>query len=104
MKRNVRATHNEYLRDPEVALEYLNEALEDGDVSIMLMALRNVAEAQEDGIAGLASRADLGRESMYKMLSSTGNPKLDSFNKVIHGLGLTLKVERSEEQRMNAHG
>ncbi len=31
MTGNVRTTHNEYLRDSEVAAEYLNEALEDGD-------------------------------------------------------------------------
>ncbi|MGL6161397.1 addiction module antidote protein [Microbulbifer sp.] len=94
MARNVRVTHNEYLRDPEVAAEYLSEALEDGDPAVILTALRNIAEAQEDGITGLANRSHLGRESMYKMLSASGNPKLSSFTKVIHGLGLKLKVER----------
>lgn len=94
MARNVRATHNEHLRDPEVAAEYLSEALEDGDASVILMALRNIAEAQEDGITGLAVRSHLGRESMYKMLSATGNPKLSSFTKILQGLGLKLKVER----------
>ena len=93
MARNVRVTHSEHLRDPEVAAEYLSEALEDGDASVILMALRNIAEAQEDGIAGLATRAHLGRESMYKMLSSAGNPKLSSFTKIIQGLGLHLKVQ-----------
>ncbi len=93
MTRNVRQTHNELLRDPEVAAEYLSEAFEDGDPSVILMVLRNIAEAQEDGISGLAARSHLGRESMYKMLSSTGNPKLTSFTQVIHGLGLKLKVE-----------
>lgn len=91
--RNVRVTHNEHLRDPEVAAEYLNEALEDGEAAVILMALRNIAEAQEDGIAGLAARSHLGRESMYKMLSATGNPKLSNFTKLIHGLGLRLKIE-----------
>jgi len=85
---NVRATHNRHLQDQEVAAEYLSAALDD------LMALRNIAEAQEDGISGLATRSCLGRESMYKMLSATGNPKLSSFTKVIHALGLKLKVEQ----------
>jgi len=93
MTRNVRATHNEHLRDPEIAAEYLSEALEDGDAAVILMALRNIAEAQEDGISGLAQRSHLGRESMYKMLSTSGNPKLSSFTKVVHGLGLKLRVE-----------
>ena len=95
MTRSVRATHNELLRDPEIAAEYLSAALEDADAAVILMALRNVAEAQEDGISGLATRSELGRESMYKMLSKSGNPKLSSFTKVIQGLGLKLKVERA---------
>lgn len=94
MTRNVRSTHNKHLRDQELAAEYLSEALEDGDPSVILMALRNIAEAQEGGIAELASKSELGRESMYKMLSSTGNPKLSSFTKIVHGLGLKLRVER----------
>ncbi|HEX7027215.1 MAG TPA: hypothetical protein VF268_08225 [Gammaproteobacteria bacterium] len=57
-RRNVRKTHSEHLRDPAVAAEYLNAALEDGDPSVVLMALRNIAEAQEGGIAGVAERAD----------------------------------------------
>ena len=93
MTRNVRMTHREHLRDPEVAAEYLNEALEEANLAVVLMALRNIAEAQEGGIAGLAARSHLGRESMYKMLSEEGNPKLSSFTKVIQGLGLHLKVQ-----------
>ena len=93
MPRNVRTTHSEHLRNPEVAVEYLNQALQEDDPTIVLMALRNIAEAQEGGIAGLAARAHLGRESMYKMLSDAGNPKLSSFTKIIHGLGLCLKVQ-----------
>lgn len=90
--RNVRHTHDRQLRDHSVAAEYLNEALESEEPAIVLMALRNIAKAQEGGVAGLAARASLGRESMYKMLSGKGNPKLDSFVKVMHGLGLKISV------------
>jgi len=92
--RNVRTTHNRHLGDRRIAAEYLNAALEDGDPAVILMSLRNIAEAQEDGISGLAKRSCLGRESMYKMLSANGNPKLSSFSRVIHALGLKLKVEQ----------
>ncbi len=91
--RNVRQTHTEMLKDLDVASEYLNEALEGDDPAVVLMALRNIAEAQEDGISGLAERASLSRESMYKMLSSSGNPKLSSFVKLMHGLGLKIQVQ-----------
>lgn len=93
MARNIRSTHSKHLRDPEVAAEYLNLALQEDEPGIILMALRNIAEAQEDGMTGLAKRAHLGRESMYKMLSEAGNPKLSSFRKIIQGLGLSLKVQ-----------
>ena len=93
-QRNVRTTHNRHLRNQQVATEYLNAALDDGNTAVILMALRNIAEAQKDGISGLAIRSSLGRESMYKMLSSSGNPKLSSFTRVVHALGLKLKVER----------
>lgn len=90
--RNVRQTHIEMLKDLAVASKYLNEALESDDPAVVLMALRNIAQAQEDGIAGLAERTALGRESMYKMLSGNGNPKLSSFVKLLHGLGLKIQV------------
>ncbi len=93
MEHSVRKTHSELLCDPEVAAAYLSAALEEADAAVILMALRNVAGAQEGGIAGLAARSALGRESMYKMLSKSGNPKLSSFTKVIRGLGLRLNIE-----------
>lgn len=92
MARNIKTTHSEQLRNPEVAAEYLSEALDDGNPAVILMALRNVADAQEDGISGVAERAQLGRESIYKMLSANGNPKLSSLTRIIQGLGLHLKV------------
>ncbi len=97
MPRKVKATHNQHLRQPEVAAEYLSEALAEGDAAVILMALRNIAEAREDGITGLAERAHLGRESMYKMLSVNGNPKLSSFTQIIRSLGLKLKVEQDPQ-------
>ncbi|TVZ38672.1 putative addiction module antidote protein [Alteromonadaceae bacterium 2753L.S.0a.02] len=98
-RRNVRATHKKHLRDANVAAEYLSEALVDEDAAAILMAWRNIAEAQEDGIIGLVQRSHLGRESTYKMLSASGNPKLSSFTKLVHGLGLKLKVEADINQR-----
>ena len=81
-----------------MAAEILCAALEDSDPAVILMVLRNITEAQEDGISGLAARSKLGRESMYKMLSKSGNPKLSSFTKVIQALGLKLKIEQDAHQ------
>lgn len=50
--RNVRATHNKHLRDPDVAMEYLADAIESGDKSTTRMAIRNIATAQRHGRGG----------------------------------------------------
>ena len=50
MTRNVRTTHSKHLRNPEVAAEYLRQALQEEDPDVVLMALHNIAEAQEDGV------------------------------------------------------
>jgi probable addiction module antidote protein len=96
--RNVRHTHSELLRDPQIASEYLSEAISSADPSELLMALRNLAEAHPDGISGLAERADMSRTSLYKMLSENGNPKLDSFMKVLHALHLKFSIEPEKKE------
>jgi probable addiction module antidote protein len=40
----------------------------------------------------IAAKTGLGRESLYKALSSGGNPELATFLKVIKALGLKLHV------------
>jgi probable addiction module antidote protein len=79
------------LGDPREAAEYLNAALEDGDPEGFLLALRNVAEAQ-GGIAHLAEKAKLNRESLYRMLSDRGNPEFRSLDALLHALGFRLAI------------
>ena len=81
----------ESLRDPREAEEYLNAALEEEDPELFLLALRNVAEAQ-GGVAQLAEKTKLNRESLYKMLSERGNPELRSLDTLLHALGFRLAV------------
>lgn len=92
LERSIRQTHNKYLRDPESAANYINDALESNDPSIILMAIRNVVDAQTEGMASLAEKTKLGRESMYKTLSPNGNPKLATFSAVLSSLGFKLQV------------
>lgn len=81
----------EALRDPREAEEYLNAAREEKDPELFLLALRNVAEAQ-GGMAQLADKADLNRESLYRMLSERGNPEFKSLEALLHALGFRLAV------------
>ena len=79
------------LKDPQAAAEYLTACLDDGDVDVFLLALRDVAEAQ-GGIRRLSGRARLNRENLYRMLSGSGNPSLTSLDSVLTSLGLRLSV------------
>jgi probable addiction module antidote protein len=84
------------LHDPEEAAIYLQVALDeyqtDGEVEAFLIALRNVTEAQ-GGVGKLAKRAHLNRQSLYRTLSSKGNPRLDTFGLLLKGLGFHLSIE-----------
>jgi probable addiction module antidote protein len=83
------------LQDPLYAQAYLSIALEeyekDKDVSAFLTALRDVAEAK-GGITKLAKKTHLNRQSLYKSLSSKGDPKLNTVETVLNGLGYRLSV------------
>lgn len=81
----------ESLRDTREAKEYLNAALEEEDPELFLLALRNVAEAQ-GGVASLAEKTKLNRESLYRMLSERGNPELKSLDTLLHAMGFRLAV------------
>lgn len=80
----------EDLKDPAEAAAYLEAALEDADPSVFLLALRQVAQAQ--GMANVARKAHVGRESLYKTLSANGNPELRTINRLLHAMGLRLSV------------
>lgn len=69
----------------------MNAALEEDDPELFLLALRNVAEAQ-GGVAQLAEKAKLNRESLYRMLSDRGNPEFRSLDALLHALGFRLAV------------
>jgi probable addiction module antidote protein len=56
-----------------------------------LIALRNVAEAQ-GGVGALAKKAHVGRESLDKTLSGTGNPKWHTLVSLCVAMGLNLRL------------
>jgi probable addiction module antidote protein len=78
------------LQNPQEAAEYLTAALEDEDSAVFLLALRNVADAQ--GMKTVASKAQLNRENLYRMLSEQGNPQLGSLTALLDALNLRLAI------------
>jgi probable addiction module antidote protein len=80
----------DHLKTDEDIAHYLEAVFEDGDPALVAAALGDVARAK--GVSQVARDAGLGRESLYKALSAEGNPEFATVLKVIHALGLKLKV------------
>lgn len=91
-------THDEVMiqrlrQDAEFAAEYLKAAIEDTDEpKVLLIALRQIAEAR-GGMAKVAKAAGVERESLYRALSSQGNPRLSTLRAVAKAVGLRLTLE-----------
>lgn len=82
------------LQNPEEAAAYLDACLEDEDPSVFLLALKDVAEAK-GGMSDLSKKACLSRQSLYRALSKTGNPKMSSVCSVLSSLGFELHISRA---------
>jgi probable addiction module antidote protein len=76
------------LSDPELAAEYLNACYDEG-AEAFLMGLRDVVEAQ-GGVGRAAQLSKLNRESLYRLVSRKGNPRLSSLQSVLSTLGLRI--------------
>lgn len=81
--------------DLEYRHAYLQVAVEnyqeDGESHYLLLALRNVAEAQ-GGVPTLAKKVNMGKTSLYKALSEDGNPRLNTIYTILGGLGYRMQV------------
>jgi probable addiction module antidote protein len=87
----------ERLKEPAEAAAYLEAVIEDGDQAAIMLALRQIAQAQ-GGVAQIARRAKLTREATYKMLSKSGNPELRSLSAVLKATGLRITVKPIEKR------
>jgi len=86
------AVARELRDDPALAAEYLKAALaQSDDPRAILIALRQLARAH--GIARVAERARIERESLYRALSERGNPRFSTIIAVLDALGLVLTVQ-----------
>ena len=79
---------SDYLDNEEVIAEYLTIALEDSDPEAFLTAVRDVAKAR--GIASIAAKSGLGRESLYKTLRPGAQPRFETVRRLLDALGVKL--------------
>ena len=73
---------------------YLEAALEENDPALVAAALGDIARAK--GMAQIARKAGLGRESLYKALAPEGNPEFATVLKVVRALGLRLHATTTQ--------
>jgi probable addiction module antidote protein len=77
--------------------------LADGDERAVPVALRTIADAV-GGMAALAEKTGLSRETLYRTLSERGNPRLDTLAAILAAFGLRLSVQpRHARPRRRVH-
>ncbi len=80
----------EHLETEEDMTAYLNVALEEGDLRLIMATLGDIARARR--MVVVAQETGLGRESLYKSLSADGNPEFSTVLKVVRALGMRLQA------------
>jgi len=86
----------EYLRTPDEMAAYLDAWLEEApdDSAGIARALGDIARAK--GMSQVARDAGLSRESLYRALSTEGNPSFATVLKVMRALGLRFHAQELE--------
>jgi probable addiction module antidote protein len=81
-----------YLDNDEMIVEYLKATAEDPNPEVFLGALGDVARAK--GMAEIAKKTGLGRESLYKAFRPGASPRYATVKAVLKAIGveLTFKV------------
>ena len=87
------------LQDPKFLEAYLNEALNEKDPRVFLIALKNIAKAKGGGISGFAKQTGFSRQTLYKTLSGKGNPTFNSLIVFLNAAGFHLKVEANKPEK-----
>lgn len=82
----------EHLEDEQAIAEYLTAIIEEGDPSLLVAALGDVARAK-GGMAEIARISGLSRESLYRALRSDSKPRFDTIYRVCSALGIRLIAE-----------
>lgn len=78
--------------DPDLAAEYLNAVLTDGDETDLMLALRTLSKAF-GGVQEVARQAEVNAHTLYRTLSEQGNPELKTLAAILKAMGMRLAVQ-----------
>ena len=90
------ATVEMFRRDPDLAAEYLNSILADGDETDLMLALRSLSKAF-GGVQEIARQAEVNANTLYRTLSEQGNPELKTLSAILKAMGMRLAVQPIHE-------
>jgi probable addiction module antidote protein len=82
---------SDFVKSEAAIEEFLAAAMEDPNPDVFLAALGEVAKVR--GIATLAERSGLGRESLYKTLAPGAKPRYETICRLVDALGVKLTVK-----------
>jgi probable addiction module antidote protein len=92
---------NERLKNPAYAVEYLNAAKRESR-GVELLALRDVVQAHK--VSKIAKDAKLNRETLYRTLSSRGNPTMATLESILKPLGVDWEYRPVSRRRVRIKG
>jgi probable addiction module antidote protein len=80
------------LSDPEYAVEYLSEVIENESLDSFMIALKHVVDARGENMTALAENCGITRQGLYNLLSKEGNPRLSTLHQLLNALGMKIKI------------
>ena len=80
----------DYLKTEKDVRYFLEEVLNANDPKLWQMALGDVARSA--GMAKIAKKAGLNRESLYKALKEDAHPRFETVMRVLNAMGMKLSI------------
>lgn len=81
---------SDFLDNDDVRKEYLNQVLADGDLEELKRALLYISKSY--GVEKIAKKANLNRESFYKIFKPNSKPRFDTISKILRAFDMNLSV------------
>ena len=81
---------SDLLDNDDVRKEYLNQVLADGDLEELKRAIFYIAKSR--GVEKVAKKANLNRESFYKIFKPNSKPRFETISKILRAFDMNLSV------------
>ena len=80
----------DFLDNDDIRKEYLNQVLADGDLEELKRALLHISKSY--GVEKIAKKANLNRESFYKIFKPNSKPRFETISKILRAFDMNLSV------------